>query len=77
MLFVPEGFAHGFYALSDCELQYKVSNTFDPELDAGIAWNDPEINIQWPLAGDPILSARDSQAMKLEEFISSQTSSTS
>jgi len=69
MIFVPEGFAHGFYAFTDCELQYKVSNTFNSDLDAGIAWNDPEINIKWPLDGDPILSTRDSQAMTLAEFL--------
>src|SRR3989339_104310 len=43
MLFIPEGFAHGFYSLTDCEINYMVSHVFDKDLDAGIAWNDPEI----------------------------------
>lgn len=68
LLFVPEGFAHGFYALEDCELQYQVSNTFDSELDAAIAWNDPEIGVEWPVEGDPILSEKDQNAPTLKEF---------
>ncbi len=67
MFYIPEGFAHGFYALEDCELQYKMTQTFDKETDAGIAWNDPQINIKWPIEGAPILSARDAVAKKLSE----------
>lgn len=67
MLLVPGDFGHGFYALEDCELQYKVSNTFDSDLDEGIAWNDPEVNIQWPLVGEPTLSERDQNAKTLAE----------
>ena len=67
MLYVPGDFGHGFYALEDCELQYKVSSTFDPELDDGIAWNDPEVNIDWPLDAEPTLSERDKQAKTLAE----------
>jgi len=68
MLYVPEGFAHGFYALEDCELLYKASNTFDKELDAGILWNDPAFGIVWPLEGEPILSARDQSAPRFSEL---------
>ena len=67
MLYVPGDFGHGFYSLEDSELQYKVSNTFDPELDGGIAWNDPEINIEWPIEGEPTLSERDKGAKFLAE----------
>ncbi len=67
MLYVPGDFGHGFYSLEDCELQYKVSNTFDSELDEGIAWNDSEINIKWPLEGDPTLSERDKNGKTLAE----------
>ncbi|PIX61997.1 dTDP-4-dehydrorhamnose 3,5-epimerase [Candidatus Uhrbacteria bacterium CG_4_9_14_0_2_um_filter_41_50] len=59
MLFVPVGFGHGFYALEACELQYQVSNTFDKSLDAGVAYNDPELGIDWQISGDPILSEKD------------------
>lgn len=62
MLFVPEGFAHGFYALEDCELAYFVSNTFDSALDANVKWNDEAFGIEWPLVGEPTLSERDQNA---------------
>ena len=49
-LFVPRGFAHGFSVLSDtAAFAYKVDNTYAPEYDAGIRWNDKELNIQWGL----------------------------
>lgn len=61
MLFAPEGFAHGFLVLSEtAELQYKCSDFYAPEHELGIAWDDPEIAISWPLEGfSPILSERD------------------
>jgi dTDP-4-dehydrorhamnose 3,5-epimerase len=68
MLYVPEGCAHGFYALEDCELLYKVSHTFQKELDGAVAWNDSAFNIAWPLQGDPILSDKDKVAPKLSEL---------
>jgi dTDP-4-dehydrorhamnose 3,5-epimerase len=68
MLYVPEGCAHGFYALEDCELLYKVSYTFQKELDGAVAWNDSAFNIAWPLQGDPILSDKDKVAPKLSEL---------
>lgn len=63
MLFVPVGFAHGFYALEDCELVYKCSNVYHPEVDGGVIWNDPEIGIQWPIPSGvtPVLSGKDAQ----------------
>ncbi|MBU4314902.1 dTDP-4-dehydrorhamnose 3,5-epimerase [Patescibacteria group bacterium] len=67
MLYVPEGFAHGFYALTDCDLQYKMTGVFNQEADSSIAWNDPDISIKWPLQGEPILSERDRNAKKLSE----------
>lgn len=69
MLCIPEGFAHGFYSLTDCELLYKCSNVFNGELDSGIAWNDPEIAIQWPIdASAPlILSQKDQNLPKLQD----------
>lgn len=66
MLFVPEGFAHGFYVLEDCDLVYKCSNTYDADLDANIAWDDPDFAIEWPIA--PTLSGRDQVAPKFSEL---------
>ena len=61
MLWVPAGFAHGFCALSDeADVLYKVTAEFDRELDRGIAWNDPEVGVQWPIA-EPTLSTKDAQ----------------
>ena len=58
-LFIPEGVAHGFAALTDCTLIYIVNNYYDGGADEyGIAWNDPQANINWGLA-DPALSQRD------------------
>jgi dTDP-4-dehydrorhamnose 3,5-epimerase len=61
MLYIPVGFAHGFCVLSDeADVLYKVTAEFDPELDRGIAWNDPDVGVKWPLA-EPTLSAKDAQ----------------
>lgn len=62
-IFIPPGFAHGFFVLSDvAEFEYKVSAFYAPECERGIAWNDPQIGIDWPLAGcRPVLSQRDTQ----------------
>jgi dTDP-4-dehydrorhamnose 3,5-epimerase len=58
-LFIPLGFAHGFCVLSDwAEVQYKCSSYYDPEKETGIAWNDPDIAIEWPIH-EPLISERD------------------
>ena len=68
MLYVPAGFGHGFYAFTECELQYQISETFDPSLDNGVAWNDPEIGISWPLDGKaPILSEKDQKLPRVQD----------
>lgn len=55
-LFVPRGFAHGFAVLSDTAVfAYKVDNTYAPEFEAGIRWNDPKLNIKWGINEDQIL----------------------
>ena len=60
-LYVPGGFAHGFQCLQDnCEVYYHMSEFYFPELARGIRWNDPAINIAWPVA-NAILSPRDQQ----------------
>lgn len=59
MLYVPGGFAHGFQCLVDgCELFYMMSEFYVPDLARGLRWNDPAVNIQWPIA-NPVLSDRD------------------
>lgn len=68
LLFVPIGFAHGFATLSDvCEVQYKQTSFYQPSTEAGIAWNDPDIAIDWPIK-DPILSKRDQTQMTLKQY---------
>jgi dTDP-4-dehydrorhamnose 3,5-epimerase len=61
MLYVPPGFAHGFAVLSESAgVVYKCTKEYSPEDDRGIVWNDPEININWPVK-NPILSEKDSR----------------
>jgi len=69
MLWVPAGFAHGFYVTSqEAEVLYKASDYYAPEWERCILWNDPAIGIQWPLpAESPILSAKDSLGKRLAE----------
>lgn len=60
MLWVPPGFAHGFVVLSEtAEFLYKTTDYWAPEFERSIAWNDPAINIQWPIQAEPALSAKD------------------
>jgi dTDP-4-dehydrorhamnose 3,5-epimerase len=59
LLWIPPGFAHGYQVLSDeADLIYKVTAEYDPALDRGIRWNDPELAIAWPLDA-PVLSEKD------------------
>lgn len=69
MLWLPAGFGHGFYSLEDCEVLYKCTHTYDKASDGNVAWNDPELNVQWPLDGQPMLSARDQAAPLLKDLI--------
>ena len=58
MLLVPEGFAHGFVALEDCVFSYKCSNIYSKESEAGIIWNDKDLNIDWGYS-NPLVSEKD------------------
>jgi dTDP-4-dehydrorhamnose 3,5-epimerase len=68
-LYVPIGFAHGFCVLSDvADVLYKQTAYYDPSVERGIAWNDPDVAIKWPLPADElIVSARDAVAPRLSE----------
>lgn len=60
MMFVPEGFAHGFYVISDsAEVVYKASDVYAPAEERGLRWDSPEVGIRWPLERAPILAPRD------------------
>lgn len=63
LLWIPEGFAHGFLVLSEAaEVLYKTTNTYYPAGERTIVWNDPTLNIAWPLGDiEPIVSAKDAQ----------------
>lgn len=64
-ILIPEGFGHAFVTLEDnCEVLYKVTSFYEPTLDRAIAWNDPEINISWPIT-NPIVSVKDINAPTL------------
>ena len=68
MLWVPPGFAHGFCVLSEyADVLYKSSDYYAPEHERSILWNDPDIGIDWPLDGEPLLSAKDKTARLLRE----------
>jgi dTDP-4-dehydrorhamnose 3,5-epimerase len=67
-LWVPSGFAHGFHVRSEsAHVLYKVNNFYDPESERTIAWNDPELKIDWQLTSDPIISAKDGQGMSFRD----------
>ncbi len=65
---IPRGFAHGFLVVSDyAECAYKCDELYHPEDEGGIAWNDPDINIAWPDAGEIIISEKDKHHLTLKE----------
>ena len=67
-LFVPVGFGHGFVVLSEeADVAYQVSSYYDPATEAGIAWDDPEIGVDWQVS-KPLLSERDKSAPTLTEI---------
>jgi dTDP-4-dehydrorhamnose 3,5-epimerase len=76
MLLIPKGFAHGFLSLDEgTEFLYKCSHIYDPQAERGIAWNDPDLAIDWPLpAGQPQLSPRDQEWPKLSGLSSDDLS---
>ncbi|MFC1752099.1 dTDP-4-dehydrorhamnose 3,5-epimerase [Thermoproteota archaeon] len=72
MLFIPDGFAHGFYVLSNtADVHYKCSRYYRPEAERSIIWNDPQLAIDWPLINNqpPILSLKDAEAPLLKDLL--------
>ena len=70
IFWVPPGFAHGFLVLSErAEFNYKCTEYYAPQHERSLLWNDPELNIDWPLAGieQPVLSAKDQLALPLSQ----------
>lgn len=67
-LYVPVGFAHGFCVLSEvADVHYKLTSLYDPATEAGIAWDDPDVGVEWPIT-DPRVSERDRSAPRLAEI---------
>lgn len=70
MLWIPPGFAHGFYVTSEsAEFIYKCSDYYDPAHEVSLRWDDPQVGIEWPLPDDapPILSAKDAAGLSLAQ----------
>ncbi|OOF89323.1 dTDP-4-dehydrorhamnose 3,5-epimerase [Rodentibacter ratti] len=69
-LWVPEGFAHGFYVLTDeAEFTYKCTDYYNPKAEHSLIWNDNAVGIEWPLEGVPNLSAKDLAGKKLIDAV--------
>ena len=67
-VWIPEGFAHGFLVLSEfAEFLYKTTNYYAPLFERAVVWNDPDLAIDWPLLGSPLLSGKDAAAPRLAE----------
>ena len=67
--FIPAGFAHGYCALEDSYVQYKVGTVYDPATERSIRWNDPHLQVAWPVT-DPIVSQRDQTSPFFHEVFS-------
>jgi dTDP-4-dehydrorhamnose 3,5-epimerase len=68
MAWIPPGFAHGFQVLSDAaEFLYKTTDYYAPQFERCLRWNDPALNIAWPLDGAPLLSSKDQAGLLLAE----------
>ena len=68
-MYIPPGFAHGFYVLSQMAIfNYKCTDYYSPGTEGGVAWDDPDLGIQWPLVGTPVLSDKDARYGRLAEI---------
>lgn len=69
-LWIPEGFAHGFYVISDeAEFVYKCTDYYNPKAEHSLIWNDPTVGIEWNLDGKPSLSAKDLAGKLLQDAV--------
>jgi dTDP-4-dehydrorhamnose 3,5-epimerase len=67
MMWVPEGFAHGFLVMSEsAEFLYKTTDYYAPEHERTLLWNDPKLGVDWPIAGEPLLKPKDASGTPLE-----------
>lgn len=74
-VWIPPGFAHGFYVMSDwADVYYKVTHTYAPQWEHTLLWNDPKIGIEWPIepGETPIVSKKDAQGSLMEELALTQ-----
>lgn len=70
-LWIPEGFAHGFLTLSDtAEFLYKTTTYYMPAMEAGIKWDDPDLNIEWPVDGEVLVSDKDKILQSFSDVVS-------
>lgn len=68
MLWIPPGFAHGFLVLSEsADVLYKTTDFYSPASERTILWNDPDLGIEWPLTGDPIIAQKDRAGTPLQQ----------
>lgn len=68
-LWVPEGFAHGFYVTSDeAEFVYKCTDYYNPQSEVSLAWDDKTVGVAWPIEGKPLLSAKDETGFSFREL---------
>lgn len=69
MIWIPTGFAHGFYTVSEtADVAYKVTDFYAPQHERTLLWNDPDLGIAWPLHGEPVLSDKDRAGQTLRDF---------
>ena len=68
-LYIPEGFAHGFYVMSKTAVfQYKCSDYYAADKERGLVWNDPDVGIEWPEGPEPVLAQRDAEFPRLKDI---------
>jgi len=68
MLWIPPGFAHGFYVLSEwAEFLYKATDYYAPQWERTVLWNDPVLNIQWPIGSGPVVSQKDATGIRFSQ----------
>jgi len=69
MLYVPEGFAHGFYTIEDATFHYKCTSFYNKSAESGVRWDDPTINVNWQTNSQPLVSEKDAVLLSWEELI--------